>query len=589
MDTQMDKVGLLQQGSAAIVTGAASGIGKATALALASCGVKLTLLDLDTIQGSELERQIVSNGGRAQFVACDVTNSDAQRAAFAKHMEAYGALDVCILNAGVGFASPDFRALLAEGQASSSSHVGEADWRRMSAINLGAVVEGAALAVSNMRARGGVVLVNASSAGILPAPGLEAYAATKAGAVHFVRSLAWMHQAANIRVCCVCPQFTDTPLVQSMGKHLAQQIQSWKMPRVLRVEEVVGAIMELLADDGEGGGAVLAVTAQAGRTYWRRQKSGRQQKSGAPRRPPPSPELAAWATLGMSGHDGGVTRKLVATKLSPDFRAATAIVEGVSRTASLAPGQVLIRRALTGVNASDINFTSGRYHGPGAQDLLPLDVGFESVGVVAAVGAHAAQKLGVAVGSPVATMSYGGFSEYAVEEFKNVVPVPAVSRETVALLTSGLTASIALEQSGRMRGGETVLVTAAAGGTGQFAVQLAKLAGNHVIATCGSDQKADLLRQLGAHRVVNYRKESLKQVLKSEYKAGVDLVYESVGGDMFNTALNALAYKGRLVVIGMMSQYTSGKDGGWAVLSHPGLPEKLLNKSATVTGEVPCG
>lgn len=61
----------------------------------------------------------------------------------------------------------------------------------------------------------------------------------------------------------------------------------------------------------------------------------------------------------MSGHDGGVTRKLVATKLSPDFRAATAIVEGVSRTASLAPGQVLIRRALTGVNASDINFTSG--------------------------------------------------------------------------------------------------------------------------------------------------------------------------------------------------------------------------------------
>lgn len=75
--------------------------------------------------------------------------------------------------------------------------------------------------------------------------------------------------------------------VQSMGKHLAQQIQSWKMPRVLRVEEVVGAIMELLADDGEGGGAVLAVTAQAGRTYWRRQKSGRQQKSGAPRRPPP--------------------------------------------------------------------------------------------------------------------------------------------------------------------------------------------------------------------------------------------------------------------------------------------------------------
>ncbi len=74
-----------------------------------------------------------------------------------------------------------------------------------------------------------------------------------------------------------------------------------------------------------------------------------------------------------------------------------------------------------------------------------------------------------------------------------------------------------LEQVGRMRGGETVLVTAAAGGTGQFVVQLAKAAGNTVVATCGSDDKAALLRRLGVDRVVNYRKENLKDVLRREY------------------------------------------------------------------------
>ena len=68
-----------------------------------------------------------------------------------------------------------------------------------------------------------------------------------------------------------------------------------------------------------------------------------------------------------------------------------------------------------------------------------------------------------------------------------------------------------------MRSGETVLVTAAAGGVGQFVVQLAKQAGNTVIATCGSDDKARLLRRLGADRVINYRQESLKEVLKKEY------------------------------------------------------------------------
>jgi NADPH:quinone reductase-like Zn-dependent oxidoreductase len=119
-----------------------------------------------------------------------------------------------------------------------------------------------------------------------------------------------------------------------------------------------------------------------------------------------------------------------------------------------------------------------------------------------------------------------GFSEYAVVQSCRTLRVPCAAPEVVALLTSGLTASIALEEVGRLQlpgsdagssssssngqqGGKqkqkTVLVTAAAGGTGQFAVQLAKLAGCHVVATCGGAAKAQLLRQLGVDRVIDYK------------------------------------------------------------------------------------
>ena len=133
------------------------------------------------------------------------------------------------------------------------------------------------------------------------------------------------------------------------------------------------------------------------------------------------------------------------------------------------------------------------------------------------------------VGTPVATMTSGGFAEYSLLGAKHVIPVAEATPSTLALLTSGLTASLALEQCGRVRPGETVLVTAAAGGTGQFAVQLARLAGCHVIATCGSADKAAMLTRLGAARVIDYKKDSLKRVLKAEYPKGVDVVYESVG------------------------------------------------------------
>nr|CAB3453600.1 unnamed protein product [Digitaria exilis] len=197
-----------------------------------------------------------------------------------------------------------------------------------------------------------------------------------------------------------------------------------------------------------------------------------------------------------------------------------------------------------------VNFSSGRYFSGNAKEAaahLPFDAGFEAVGIVASVGDSVKH---IEVGTPVALMAFGSYAEFML--------------------------------AGQMMSGQVVLVTAAAGGTGQFAVQLAKLAGNKVVATCGGEAKSMLLASLGVDRVVNYRNENVKDVLKKEFPRGVDIIYESVGGETFDVCLNALAVYGRLIVIGMISQYQG--EEGWKPQNYTGLCEKILGKSQTVAG-----
>jgi NADPH-dependent curcumin reductase CurA len=281
-------------------------------------------------------------------------------------------------------------------------------------------------------------------------------------------------------------------------------------------------------------------------------------------------------------------RKLVAQRLSADFRAATAVVPAVVDTAALKPHQLLVRNRYVGINASDTNFTAGRYK-PGVQP--PFDTGFEAIGEVVAAGSAA----GFEAGTPVATTSFGAFAEYQVVPARMVVPLPSLQPRYLPLLVSGLTASLALEKVGEMKAGETVLVTAAAGGTGQFAVQLAKLAGCRVIGTCSSRDKADYLRSLGCDRAVVTSSEDLHAVLRAEFPKGVDVVYESVGGATFDTCVANLATKGRLIIIGFISGYAdqSGWVGGAPAAGAEGpgsrsaavpLHVRLLAKSASVRG-----
>lgn len=266
-------------------------------------------------------------------------------------------------------------------------------------------------------------------------------------------------------------------------------------------------------------------------------------------------------------------QKLIATRLSPHFREVAEVVE--ADVPEPGPGELLVRNRYAGVNATDVNIAAGRYS---ANPTLPLDLGAEAVGVVEAVGEGVT---GFAVGQAVGTMGVGGgYREVQVVQARHAVPVPEASPEMVSLFVSGLTASIALSVTGQMTAGETVLVTAAAGGTGQYAVQLAKLAGNTVVGTCGSDDKAHFLREIGCDRAVNYRTEALGDVLREAAPRGLDLVYESVGGALFDTAVRALAVHGRLLSIGYVGEYVGGVES----VTAPRIYAHLLQKSASVRG-----
>ncbi|KAM9797888.1 prostaglandin reductase 3-like [Neosynchiropus ocellatus] len=267
--------------------------------------------------------------------------------------------------------------------------------------------------------------------------------------------------------------------------------------------------------------------------------------------------------------------KLVVDKLSPNFREAVS----VRAVAVPTPGdaELLVRNRYVGINASDINYSAGRYD-PSLRP--PFDIGFEGIGEVVGLGLSASSRY--TVGDKVAYFSNGAFAEYTVVPAKASVPVPSVKPEFLTLLVSGATAYIALNRLGDLAKGETVLVTAAAGGTGQFAVQFAKQAGCHVIGTCSSNEKAGFLKSIGCDRAINYTEEDLGKTLKKEYPRGIDVVYESVGGSVLELAVNCLALKGRLIVIGFISGYQS--DSGIPAFNGGTLPVKLLQKSASIRG-----
>ena len=215
-------------------------------------------------------------------------------------------------------------------------------------------------------------------------------------------------------------------------------------------------------------------------------------------------------------------------------------------------GEVLVEVHAASVNFPDLLVIGGTYQNLPPRPFVP---GKDLAGVVAAVGDGVTRvKPGDRV---MAQIEHGAYAQRAVvrEALCFVMPAKMSYAEGAAMGLVYLTAHNALIERARFRAGETVLVTGAAGGVGLAAVQLAKALGAIVVATVSSDEKARVARDNGADHVVrtdvpDLRESFRKQVLDAVGKRGVDLVLDSVGGDVFDASLRVLAWCGRLVIIG---------------------------------------
>jgi len=148
------------------------------------------------------------------------------------------------------------------------------------------------------------------------------------------------------------------------------------------------------------------------------------------------------------------------------------------------------------------------------------------------------------------------YADYVIAPVEKLIPVPAgvESRIAAAALLQGMTAHYLTHDTFPLQTGQSALIHAAAGGTGQLIVQMAKMRGAFVIATVGSAAKAEIARKLGADAVINYTEQDFEaEVRRITAGAGVDVVYDSVGKDTFDKSLNCLRRRGLMVLFGQSS------------------------------------
>jgi NAD(P)-dependent dehydrogenase (short-subunit alcohol dehydrogenase family) len=231
----------------AIITGAGSGIGRATALMLAREGAAIVVADYDEHGAKETVGQIEAAGGKAAAIRVDVVKADDLDAMFAFAEKTYGGFDILYNNAGVTTGFPRF------------PDTPEAQWRRTVDIDLNAVIEGTRKAVPLLKKRGGGVIIStASLAGLFGFQADPVYAAAKHGVVGLTRALVGLHAEANIRVNCVCPAVVNTPMVTSgvdslTGTARDEAITRLRAMPMLQPEEIAGAVYDLIRDDTAAG------------------------------------------------------------------------------------------------------------------------------------------------------------------------------------------------------------------------------------------------------------------------------------------------------------------------------------------------
>jgi NADPH2:quinone reductase len=215
------------------------------------------------------------------------------------------------------------------------------------------------------------------------------------------------------------------------------------------------------------------------------------------------------------------------------------------------PGKVLVDISAVGVNYPDGLLVQGLYQ---MKPPFPFTPGTEVCGVVSEVGEGVKHlKPGQRV---IGLDMLNGYAEKIALNGHMAMPVPdgIPDEEAAGLITAHATAHHALKQRADLQAGETLVVTGAAGGTGLAAVQIGKAMGATVVAVCSTQEKLDIAKENGADILINYSETDLKAELKKLNDGkGVDVVYDVVGGDTFDACSRAMAWNGRLLVIGFAS------------------------------------
>ncbi len=194
----------------ALVTGAASGIGRATALLFAQEGAAVALVDINQEQGQAATAEIESNGGMALFIRCDVTSASDCRAAVEKTVAKFGSLNILFNNAGI----------IRRADVLGTT---EEEWERVMAVNVKSIFLMSKYAIPHMEAAGGGSIINTSSGwGLKGGGNAVSYCASKGAVTNMTRAMAIDHGPKNIRVNSICPGDTDTPMLRNEAKQLGE-------------------------------------------------------------------------------------------------------------------------------------------------------------------------------------------------------------------------------------------------------------------------------------------------------------------------------------------------------------------------------
>ncbi|HXZ88430.1 MAG TPA: SDR family oxidoreductase [Candidatus Binataceae bacterium] len=232
-------------GKVAVISGAASGIGRATAIRFAGEGAAVVIADLNVKGGESAVRDCRENGGHAVFQKTDVASEADIRAMIARALKEFGRLDITFNNAGLGGAVGTIEEMTAE------------NWDRTQAVLLRAVFLGMKYSVPEMRkAGGGSIISTASVAGLRGGAGPHAYSAAKAAVINLTRSVALEVGKDKIRVNCICPGGINTPLLSTRmpgGEEGTNQLLTilQPIPRAGRPEDIANMALFLASAESE--------------------------------------------------------------------------------------------------------------------------------------------------------------------------------------------------------------------------------------------------------------------------------------------------------------------------------------------------